>query len=248
MAKNITKFTSESVCAGHPDKICDQISDAIVDAVLTQDSLGRVAVETLATKNHLVMAGEVTALAKVDYDQIARREIKRLGYVQDYFDFSDKCQIDVYIHEQSPEIGRGVKKNGAGDQGMMFGFACRDTAEFMPMPIALAHALTRAVDSAREDRVIPYLRPDGKSQVTIVYENGMPVAVETVVLGVPHKEDVKLEKVKTDLFTKVVKPTLKNFGFETKIENLIVNGTGIWHKGGPASDTGVTGRKIVVDG
>lgn len=248
MAKILTRFTSESVCSGHPDKVCDQVSDAIVDEVLKQDPFGRVAVETLVTKDLLVLAGEVTANAKVDYEKVVRREIKRLGYVGDYFDFCDKSKVEVYVHQQSAEIAKGVKKKGAGDQGMMFGFACNETKEFMPLPIAIAHALTFAVDQAREKKILPYLFPDGKSQVTVTYENGFPVSVESVVLAVPHKSDILLKQVKKDLFDKVVIPTLSKFGFEIKISDLIVNGTGVWHKGGPASDTGVTGRKIIVDG
>ncbi len=245
-------FTSESVCAGHPDKICDQVSDAVVDAVLAKDPEGHVAVETLVTKNKLVMAGEVTAKAKLDYEKIARERVRRLGYTDPAFDFTDRSSVEVYIHEQSREIAVGVngaqKKKGAGDQGMMFGFACRETKDLMPLPITLAHRLTRAVDSARENGVIDYLRPDGKSQVTVVYEKGKPIGVTNVVLAVPHKETITLETVKADLYKKVVVPVLAEFGYEISIRDLVVNGTGVWHKGGPASDTGVTGRKIIVDG
>lgn len=240
-------FTSESVCAGHPDKICDQVSDAIVDAVLKQDPFGRVAVETIAANNHIILAGEVTANAKVDYERIARREIKHLGYTDPAFNFSDQSPLDCYIHEQSSEIAKGVKKKGAGDQGMMFGFAVSQTASLMPLPIALAHALTQATDRAREEKSIPYLRPDGKSQVTVEYQYSTPVKVTSVVLAVPHQEDVSLLQVKHDLYEKIVIPVLAEYGFETPEKNVIVNGTGVWHRGGPASDAGLTGRKIVVD-
>jgi S-adenosylmethionine synthetase len=240
-------FTSESVCAGHPDKICDQTSDAILDAALAQDPLSRVAVETLVTKNHMVIAGEITTKAKLDIAKIARDEIKRLGYTKPEWGFSDQSTIEVLVHTQSPEIAVGVSQEGAGDQGMMFGFACEETPELMPLPIMLAHALTMGIDRLREEKVIPYLRPDGKSQVTVRYEQNKPVAVETVVIAVPHDENVKLDEVKHDLFTKLVEPVLMGYGYKMAEKNLIVNGTGVWHKGGPASDTGVTGRKIIVD-
>lgn len=243
-----TTFTSESVCSGHPDKICDQISDAIVDTVLSQDPSGRVAVETIATYDHAVIVGEVTATAKVDYEKIARDQIRRLGYLNGKFNFSHKSPIDVLVHQQSPEIAVGVTENkGAGDQGMMFGFACDETPEFMPLPILLAHQLAQQIDKVREEKILPYLRPDGKTQVTVDYEDGKPVGVSTVVLAVPHDEEVKLEDVKKDLYKKVVQPILEKNGFKIPLKNLIVNGTGIWHIGGPASDSGLTGRKIIVD-
>lgn len=241
-------FTSESVCAGHPDKICDQISDAILDEVLKQDPTSHTGVETMAGFRKLVIAGEIKTKAKVNYEKIARREIERLGYTVPGWDFYHGCDIDVLIHTQSPEIAVGVDKKGAGDQGMMFGYACNDYPKsMMPMPITLAHALTYAMDEAREKKIIPYLRPDGKSQVTVEYKNGKPHKVITVVLAVPHKESVKLVEVKEDLYKKVVKPVLEKHGFKVSKKDLIVNGTGVWHKGGPASDSGLTGRKIVVD-
>ncbi|MBI2011336.1 methionine adenosyltransferase [Candidatus Daviesbacteria bacterium] len=243
-----TTFTSESVCAGHPDKICDQISDAVLDAVLAQDPYGRVAVETVAGFNRLIMVGEVKTKAKIDLKKIAREQIKRLGYIDPKFGFSDKSPIEVYVHEQSPEIAVGVEKQGAGDQGMMFGFACKDTKSYMPMPITLAHGLTRRVDQVREEKHLPYLRPDGKSQVTVEYEKDKPRRVTKVVLAVPHEEKVSLNQVKNDLYKQVVLPVLGEFGFQIAKTDLIVNGTGVWHKGGPASDSGLTGRKIVVDG
>lgn len=243
----MNSFTSESVCAGHPDKICDQVSDAIVDAILKQDPFGRVAVETIAAKNRLIIAGEVSTTAIVNYEKIARDLIRRLGYTDPEYGFSYHVPIDIYIHEQSSEIARGIKKKGAGDQGMMFGFACKETTTFMPLPISLAHALAKGIDRARETKSIPYLRPDGKSQVTVEYQNNKPVRVASVVLAVPHDENISLDEVKQELFVKVVSPVLNAYGYSITDDKLIVNGTGIWHRGGPASDTGLTGRKIVVD-
>ncbi len=247
MKNGITTFTSESVCAGHPDKICDQISDAILDAVLSQDPQGRTAIECLAGNNRLIIAGEIGARAKIDYKKIAREQIRRLGYTDPKFNFSDKSPIEVFVHEQSPEIAVGVKKKGAGDQGMMFGYACRETTALMPLPIMMAHALTKRMDVVREENIIKYLRPDGKSQVTIEYKDGKPRKVIQVVIAVPHKESVNLDQVKDDVFEFIVIPVLEMFGYKIKKGDLIVNGTGIWHHGGPASDCGLTGRKIVVD-
>ncbi len=240
-------FTSESVCAGHPDKICDQISDAILDEAFKVDKYSRVAVETMVTKNFLAMAGEVTTKAKLNYKKIAQRVVRSLGYTIPVLNFSDKSEIVVKIHTQSPEIAVGVDNLGAGDQGMMFGYASRETKELMPLPIMLAHRLAMGMDKLRETRRLPYLRPDGKSQVTVGYEKGVPKTIETVVLAVPHEEKIRLTQVKEDLFNKLVTPVLKKYGYKIKHDQLIVNGTGVWHIGGPSSDTGVTGRKIVVD-
>ncbi len=240
-------FTSESVCAGHPDKICDSISDAILDEVLKQDRYGRVAVETMASFDKVVIVGEITANAKVDFKKIARKRIKDLGYTEPNFNFSDKSKIILNIHSQSPEIARGVKVKGAGDQGMMFGFAINETESLMPLPITIAHRLAQKIDEVREKKIIPYLRPDGKTQVTIEYKNGKPYRVKQVVIAVPHKENVKLTQVKKDIFEKVVREILDEFGFKIKAKDLIVNGTGIWHMPGPAVDSGLTGRKIIVD-
>lgn len=250
MIKNngITTFTSESVCSGHPDKICDQISDAILDAVLTKDRFGHVACETLVGFDRAVISGEITANAKVDFKQIAKEQIKRLGYTDSLYNFSDKSPIEVYIHEQSPEIAVGVDKKGAGDQGSMYGYACMETKELMPLAIMIAHGLTKRMDQVREEKLIPYLRPDGKSQVTVEYKDGKPKRVVQVVIAIPHEESVKLSKVRQDIYDIVVIPVLDQFGFKLNIKDLIVNGTGVWHWGGPASDCGVTGRKIVVDG
>lgn len=241
-------FTSESVCSGHPDKICDAVSDAILDAILARDPYGRVAVETLVTTNTVVLAGEVTTKAKIDYEKIARKQIKRLGYTIPQIQFSDKSEVTLKIHSQSPEISQGVDDAGAGDQGMMFGYACLETRELMPLPITIAHRLAEKIDEVRETKVLPYLRPDGKTQVTISYENGKPVGIESLVLAVPHKEKISLNQVTDDLHKKVVTPVLRKYGFSFPKKDMIVNGTGVWHIGGPHSDTGLTGRKIVVDG
>jgi len=240
-------FTSESVCSGHPDKICDQISDAVVDSALLKDPNCRVAVETLVTKDYVTMAGEVTLRGKLSYEKIAQAIIKKLGYTNPHFKFTDKSPIVVKVHTQSPEIAVGVDNLGAGDQGMMFGYACTDTPEFMPLPIALSHALAMQIDLIREKEILPYLRPDGKTQVTVQYENGKPVGVETVVIAVPHQEKIKQSDLKRDIIKQVVNPVLNSYGFSVKPNQVIVNGTGVWYIGGPASDTGVTGRKIIVD-
>ncbi len=240
-------FTSESVCSGHPDKICDQVSDAILDEALKVDKYSRVAVETMVTKNFLVMAGEVTTKAKLNYKKIAQRVVKSLGYIIPVLNFSDKSKIVVKIHTQSPEIAVGVDNLGAGDQGMMFGYASHETKELMPLPIMLAHRLAMGIDKLRETRRLPYLRPDGKTQVTVGYERGTPKTIENVVLAVPHSEKIKLNQVKEDLYKLLIIPELANYGFRINIKQLIINGTGVWHIGGPASDTGVTGRKIIVD-
>ncbi|MBI5127059.1 methionine adenosyltransferase [Candidatus Roizmanbacteria bacterium] len=240
-------YTSESVCAGHPDKICDQISDAILDEALKKDKFSRVAVETLVTKNFIALAGEVTSKAKLNYKIIAGKVIRQLGYTNPKLKFTNKSPIIVKIHTQSPEIAVGVNKLGAGDQGMMYGFATDETKESMPLPIMLAHKLAMKIDELRETKRLPYLRPDGKTQITMSYENGKPVSVETVVIAVPHSEEVKLEQMKEDLYQQLIIKELTNYGLRIKRDQLIVNGTGVWHIGGPASDTGVTGRKIIVD-
>lgn len=247
--KNTTRnlFTSESVCAGHPDKICDQISDSILDEVIRQDKYGRTAVESMVTTNKVFVAGEVTANAKIDYQKVIRNLIKKLGYSDPAFDFTDKSDIQVHIHQQSNEIAKGVNKKGAGDQGMMFGFACNETKELMPVPIMIAHELCRKLDEARKNKTLPYLRPDGKSQVTLEYKNGKPLKVTSVVIATPHSEKISLEKVKNDVFNKIVKKVINKFGFSINKKDLIVNGTGFWHIGGPAIDSGLTGRKIIVD-
>ncbi len=243
-----TFFTSESVAAGHPDKICDQISDAIVDAALTIDPKARVAVETLVTTDRVVLAGEVTVPKKIDYKKIAGDTIKSLGYTNGIYNFSYHSPISVYIHKQSPDIAVGVDDGGAGDQGMMFGYASRETPEYMPLPIILAHRIVERMDEIREKGILPYLRPDGKSEVKVRYENGRPVEVVHVVIAVPHDPKVSKEDVKRKLIAHVIKPVLTKYKFKTpRAAEIIINGTGKWEIGGPASDTGVTGRKIIVD-
>ena len=239
-------FTSESVCSGHPDKICDQVSDAILDAALTKDPFARVAVETMVTKNFIALAGEVTTKAKLNYKAIAQHVIHTLGYTDPLLEFTDKSPMVTRIHTQSPEIAVGVDCEGAGDQGMMFGYATNESPSYMPLPIELAHKLAIGIDTARE-KTLPYLRPDGKTQVTIRYKKGIPQAVETIVLAVPHAEQIALSDVKNDLIRLVVTPLLHMYKMNIDKNAVMVNGTGVWHMGGPAADTGVTGRKIVVD-
>jgi S-adenosylmethionine synthetase len=241
-------FTSESVCAGHPDKLCDQISDAIVDAVLADDPYAHLGVEAVATEGRLLLLGEIQTTAKIDYSKVAGDQITRLGYTDPSLGFADNAKIDVYIGTQSAEIALGADVDGAGDQGMMFGYACRETPELMPLPITLAHRLCRALDEARESNKLPYLRPDGKAQVTIKYENDRPVEVTHVTIAIPHHEDTTLATVRADVYRHIVTPILAEYGLSVAESNLVVNGTGVWHLPGPRSDAGLTGRKIVVDG
>ncbi len=244
----ITYFTSESVCSGHPDKICDQISDAIVDAALTVDSMSRVAVETLVTTNRVVLAGEVTVPKKLDYAGIARATIRRLGFTKSIYNFTDKSPISVYIHEQSPDIAKGVNDGGAGDQGMMFGYATDETPEYMPMPIVLAHRIAESMDTLREQKTLPYLRPDGKVEIKIKYDGNVPTAIENVVLAVPHDPKKTNTEVKRNLIEHAVRSICDKYHMKIpSTDAIILNGTGKWDIGGPASDTGVTGRKIIVD-
>lgn len=248
MSKSITtQFASESVCAGHPDKVADAISDAILDAVLASDPNGRVAVETLASHDHLTLAGELTTSAKIDIIAIAKEKIRELGYTDPAWGFSDKSVITSHVHEQSPEIAVGVDDFGAGDQGLMFGYACDETPELLPLPITLAHRLTRAIDDARESGRLPHLRPDGKAQVVVNYVDGKPHSIEHVTVAVPHHESLSLARVKKDVFEQIVSPVLSEYGYSIAEKDLVVNGTGVWHLPGPSSDAGLTGRKIVVD-
>ncbi|HJQ09120.1 MAG TPA: methionine adenosyltransferase [Candidatus Saccharimonadales bacterium] len=241
-------FTSESVCAGHPDKICDAISDAIVDAALAQDPKSRTGIETVAGANQISLYGEIKTTAKIDYESIVRDLVKRMGYTVPSWGFSQESIFSNDIHEQSPEIAMGVDHDGAGDQGMMFGYACKETPELMPLPIAMAHALTRRIDEAREKGELKWLRPDGKAQVTVRYENDKPVAVEKLVAAVAHNEETAPEQVRADVIKYIFAPVFDKYGFDLpKDEDIIVNGTGLWHIPGPESDAGLTGRKIVVD-
>ncbi len=245
-----TLFTSESVCAGHPDKMADAVSDALVDAILALDPQARTGIETVVGANQISLFGEIKTSAVVDFEKIVRSTIKQLGYTNPLWKFSaSQSHFTNFIHQQSPEIAMGVDQDGAGDQGMMFGFACDETPELMPLPIAMAHAITRRIDECRETGVLKWLRPDGKAQVTIRYdENDKPVAVEKLVAAVAHHEDFTADSVRTDVIEHVFHPILRHYGFALPAEhNIVVNGTGLWHIPGPESDAGLTGRKIVVD-
>jgi len=246
--KGATLFTSESVCAGHPDKICDAISDAIVDAALKQDPHSRTGIETVAGANQICLFGEIKSKAKLDYEAIVRAKVAELGYTVPEWGFSGESTFSNDVHQQSPEIALGVDQDGAGDQGMMFGFACTETPELMPLPIALAHAITRRIDEARETGQLAWLRPDGKAQVTVRYEKGKPVAIEKLVAAVAHDEKTTAGEVRVDVIQYIFAPVLKGYKFKLpKDEDIVVNGTGLWHIPGPESDAGLTGRKIVVD-
>ncbi len=242
-------FTSESVCSGHPDKIADGISDTLLDALLSQDPDTRAGIETVVGDNQIILLGEVKTSAKIDFESIARDYVSSLGYTKPEWGFSASSNFLNFVHQQSPEISIGVDNQGAGDQGMMFGFAVNETKNLMPMPITLAHALTRKIDQVRTDRVVDWLRPDGKAQVTVAYQGDKPVYVEKVVIAVAHSEDKSAEEVKNEIVKYVIEPVLNEYGYQLpKINSIIVNGTGLWFIPGPASDAGLTGRKIVVDG
>ena len=239
-------FTSESVTEGHPDKIADHISDAILDAILEQDSTARVACETLVTTGLAVVAGEITTSAKVNYKQIIRETIEEIGYNNAEFGYdSNTCSVIDAIGTQSPDISRGVDTGGTGDQGLMFGYACNETPELMPMPIQMAHNLTRKLSEVRRSGEIPYLRPDGKSQVSIEYRDGKPFRVEAVVIS-SQTSDMPIEEIRSDILEKVIKATIPA---ELLDENTKyhINPTGKFVIGGPMGDAGVTGRKIIVD-
>lgn len=241
-------FTSESVCAGHPDKICDAISDAILDAALAQDPHSRTGIEAVAGANQISLFGEIKTNAELDYKKIVFDTIARLGYTKPEWGFSQDSAFNNYIHQQSPEIAIGVDQDGAGDQGMMFGYACTETGELLPLPIALAHAITRRIDQVREDGTLAWLRPDGKAQVTVRYEDDKPVAVEKLVAAVAHDEQTDAETVRNDIINHVFTPVLESYSFELpNDQDIVINGTGLWHIPGPESDAGLTGRKIVVD-
>ena len=240
-------FTSESVTEGHPDKIADQVSDGIVDAVLAQDPTGRVACETLLTTGLVVIAGEITCAGSTDFTDVVRNAIRDVGYTRAKFGFdADTCAVLSSIHGQSPDIAMGVDPGGAGDQGLMFGYACRETESLMPLPISLAHDLCRGLSRARRDGAIGYLRPDGKSQVTVQYDGDRPVRVDTVVVSSQHGDHVGSDQIRDDVLTHVVKPTIPESLLDEKTR-IYVNPTGRFVMGGPHGDAGVTGRKIIVD-
>jgi len=240
-------FTSESVTEGHPDKIADQISDAILDAILAQDPVGRVACETLVTTGLAMIAGEITTSCYVDFPKIVRETIREIGYTRAKYGFdSDTCAVLSSIHEQSPDIAMGVDPGGAGDQGLMFGFACTETDELMPMPIMLAHKLCMALSCARRDGTLDYLRPDGKSQVTVEYDNGRPVRIDAIVLSSQHSALVNNQTMHEDLVERVIKPVVPAAMLDARTQ-FYINPTGRFVIGGPQGDAGVTGRKIIVD-
>jgi S-adenosylmethionine synthetase len=240
-------FTSESVTEGHPDKISDQISDAVLDAALTADPTARVACETLVTTGLVVVAGEITTNAVIDYSRVARDAIREIGYTRAKYGFDcDTCAVLSALDRQSPDIAMGVDTGGAGDQGLMFGFACNETPELMPLPIQLAHMLARRLSEVRKSGELPYLRPDGKSQVTVEYRDGRPFRVEAVVISSQHDANVSNEQLRAEIEEKVIKNTVSSELLDTNTKYHI-NPTGRFVTGGPQGDAGLTGRKIIVD-
>ena len=247
MAREEYLFTSESVTEGHPDKIADQISDAVLDAILAQDPTGRVACETLLTTGLVVVAGEITTSCYVDIPKVARDTIREVGYTRAKFGFDfETCGVITAIDEQSGDIAMGVDNLGAGDQGLMFGYACTETPELMPLPIMLSHRLVQRLSQVRRRGELGYLRPDGKSQVSVRYVDGRPVGVETVVISTQHSPDATLERIREEIVEAVIKPTIPA-NLLDKRAVYHINPTGRFVTGGPMGDTGLTGRKIIVD-
>ncbi|MCK5450588.1 MAG: methionine adenosyltransferase [Candidatus Omnitrophica bacterium] len=240
-------FTSESVTEGHPDKVCDQISDSILDNILKEDPSGRVACEAMVTTGLAFVAGEITTSCYVDIPRVVRKTIEEIGYTHaDYgFDYLT-CGVITSIQEQSPDIAMGVDTGGAGDQGMMFGYASNETKEFMPMPITLAHGLTRRIAKIRKEKLVNYLRPDGKSQVTVEYNEGVPKRIEAIVISVHHGSKIKMNEIHEDMKKLVIKEVVPQ-DLMDKNTKIFINPTGRFEVGGPQGDTGVTGRKIIVD-
>lgn len=240
-------FTSESVTEGHPDKIADQISDSVLDAVLTQDERGRVACETLVTTGLVVIAGEITTSARIDFSQVARETIREIGYTRAKYGFDcDTCSVLTAVDRQSPDIAMGVDTGGAGDQGLMFGFACNETPELMPLPIQLAHQLSHKLSAARKSGKLPYLRPDGKSQVSVEYRDGRPYRVDTIVISTQHDPQVSNQQIHQDVLEEIIQTTVSAELID-KNTKYHINPTGRFVTGGPQGDAGLTGRKIIVD-
>jgi S-adenosylmethionine synthetase len=248
MARDEHLFTSESVTEGHPDKIADQVSDAVLDAIIRQDPTGRVACETLLTTGLVVVAGEITTNCYVDIPRVARETIREIGYTRAKYGFDfETCGVIAAIDEQSSDIAMGVDNLGAGDQGLMFGYACNETPELMPLPIMLAHKLVMRLSERRKSGAIDYIRPDGKSQVSVRYVDGKPTAVETVVVSTQHSPEVSNEQIRADIIEQVILPTIPAEMIDRKKCVFHINPTGRFVTGGPMGDTGLTGRKIIVD-